>query len=584
MAVLPAHYIQELVARNDIADVISNRVSLKRNGRIYKGLCPFHSEKTPSFTVYPETQSYYCFGCGAGGDVVTYIKETENLSYTEAVKYLAQKSGMPLFDEDDTLSKQKSRIYQMNKITAKFFYENLNKKQGEIVRSYLRKRGLTDKTITNFGIGYSLDEWSSLLKLLRSKGFSQEEISLAYLGVKSKNADNYYDVFRNRVMFPIIDIRGNVIAFGARALGDDMPKYLNSGDTPVFKKSSNLFALNIARKSSKDFLILAEGYMDVIALHQAGYDNAVATLGTALTIGQVKLISTYTKKVVIAYDSDEAGQKATQKALSLFSQEEMEVQVLELKGAKDPDEYIKRFGKESFDALLQGANTAIDFELLKIRSKYDIKKADELVRYLTDAAEVLAKLKNPIEQDVYAARLSNETNTDKDSIKKQIANTRSKNYNKQKYIQRQNILKQGALQGIKVDYTQKSNTLPKVFLQQQLIYSLLKNNSFYKTIKDQIPPERFTDNALRDMYKTILQIIENEEKVEFVDMFHIISDDDKKILSQIIANNPDTIIEITDVQHYINRLLSEKLTQEEIKDMSNEDLASRLRDLKEKKK
>ncbi len=580
---IPAHYIQELVSRNDIYDIISSKVNLKRNGRTYKGLCPFHSERTPSFFVYPETQSYYCFGCGAGGDAINFIKETEGLSYIESIKFLASRSGMTLPDEDDDTSKIKSRIYQMNKIAAKFFYQSLNTDDGIKARSYLRKRGLLDKTIVNFGLGYSPNTWNTLVDLLKSNGFRLDEITNAYLGLTSKKG-SIYDAFRDRVMFPIIDLRGNVIAFGGRILDEGGPKYLNSGDTPVFKKSNNLFALNIARKSNRDSIILAEGYMDVIALHQAGFDNAVATLGTALTAQQAKLVGTYTKKVVIAYDSDEAGQKATKKAMELFSKEEIEVQVLEIEGAKDPDEFIKNFGVQRFEALLEGANNALDFELIKLRSNYDLKKTDDLVKYLTEATKILAKLKNSIEQDVYAARLSKETGTDKDSIKKQMEFHKNQYYKKDRYEKRQKLLKEGTASNVTVDLRQKGNTLSKVFLQQQIIYSLLHNNSLYEHIKEKISVEKFTDINLKEIFAVLLNLLKNNKNIEFIDLYQNISENQKNILSQIIARNQDTIVNKSDVDYYINSLLTSKLIASEALEKSPEELAKRFKDLKEKKR
>ncbi len=580
---IPAHYIQELVARNDIYDVVSSKVVLKRNGRTYKGLCPFHSERTPSFFVYPETQSYYCFGCGAGGDAINFIKETEGLSYIEAIKFMASKSGMSLPDEDDATSRIKSRIYEMNKIAARFFHQNLNSEEGMIARSYFRKRGLSDKTIVSFGLGYSKDSFNNLINLLKSKGFKEEEITNAYLGLISKKG-NLYDVFRARVIFPIIDLRGNVIAFGGRILDGDGPKYLNSGDTPVFKKSNNLFALNIARKSKREGIILAEGYMDVIALHQAGFDNAVATLGTALTPQQAKLVSTYTKKVIIAYDSDEAGQKATKKAMDLFSKEEVEIQVLEITGAKDPDEFIKLFGVQRFEALIEGANTALDFEIIKLKSKFDMKKPDEMVKYLNEASKILARLKNPIEQDVYAARLSRETGTDKDSIKKQIEHNKNQFYKKDRYEKNQKILKEGSSSKVSVDLKQKGNTLSKVFLQQQIIYSLLYNNSLYETVLNKLSASNFTDIDLKEIFSVFSTMYSNNKHIEFVDLYQNISENARRVLSQIMARNQDIIVTKNDLEHYINSLLISKLALSEASEKSPEEIALRLKELKEKKK
>ena len=309
---LSESFISELKARNDIEEVISSYVNVKRRGRNLVGLCPFHSEKTPSFTVYPDSQSFYCFGCGAGGDVVTFVKKIENLDYIEAVKSLAQRAGLAMPEDgyDDSYAKLKTRVLEINRETARFYHQCLISPVGKKALEYLRGRGLSDNTIRRFGLGFAPESWDAVIKHLRGKGFTFDEMAAAAVAVKSARG-SYYDQFRGRVIFPIIDIRGNVIAFGGRLMDGQGPKYLNSPDTPVFKKSRNLFALNYAKSSKESALILAEGYMDVVALHQAGFTNAVATLGTALTAEQARMISQYAAEVVIAYDSDGAGQKAT---------------------------------------------------------------------------------------------------------------------------------------------------------------------------------------------------------------------------------------------------------------------------------
>lgn len=315
--------------------------SLKEPGRLYKGLCPFHSERSPSFTVYPETQSYYCFGCGAGGDVIKFTMEINSLSYIEAVRFLAQGCGMSMPDEDDGRARVKSRILQMNKDAARYFYAKLNSDRGREARKYLRNRQLSDKTIVNFGLGYSgtADDWNGLINFLQSKGYTIKEMQSAFLAAPNKSGKGFHDTFHNRIMFPIINLQGNVIAFGGRRMGEEGgPKYLNSSDTPVFKKSNGLFALNLAKKSGKDYFILCEGYMDVISMHQAGFNSAVASLGTALTRQQARLIGDYTKKVVLAYDSDEAGQKATRRAHGTFCQRRCD-------GSGFADERRKRPGR-----------------------------------------------------------------------------------------------------------------------------------------------------------------------------------------------------------------------------------------------
>lgn len=581
---IPASYIQELVARNDIYDTISRYVSLQRTGRLYKGLCPFHSERSPSFMVYPETQSYYCFGCGAGGDVIKFTMEMNSLSYIEAVRYLAQRCGMSMPDEDDGQAKLKSRILQMNKLAARFFYDTLNSDAGRNARKYLRDRQLSDKTIVNFGLGYAPAEWQGLTNYLRSKGFTDEEMTRGYLAARNKNG-NLYDIFRDRVMFPIIDLRGNVIAFGGRRMGDEGgPKYLNSGDTPVFKKSNGLFALNLAKKSGKDTFILAEGYMDVIAMHQAGFDNAVATLGTALTSQQAKLIGDYAKKVIISYDSDEAGQKATRRAMEIFEKEEVTVQVLQMDGAKDPDEYIKKYGAQRFEMLLEGANSALDFQLLKLKNQYDIQNPEQRVEYLTKACDILAGLTNPIQQDVYCTRLANETSTDKASIKLQMDRAKAKNRRRETRKKEQELLRSGVGRQIKVDYRQKGNTMPKAFAQQQIICALIRDNSLYNDVRTKLSADNFTDSDMKRAYTAFANLIEQHMSVDYATLAYHMPEDSAKALAGIFARNADIIITGKDVQMHIENLLTAKLSQSEASEKSIDDLARRIKSLKEKKK
>ena len=326
---LSESFLQELKFKTDIEDIISGYVSLKKRGSTSIGLCPFHNEKTPSFTVYNDTQSFYCFGCGAGGDAVTFIKKIENLDYIDAVKLLAQRAGIQMPDDatyDDSLSKKRRRILEINRETAKFYYSYMMSPQGKTGLDYYLNRGLSLNTIKRFGLGYAPNDWDSLLKHLKSKGFKPSEMVDADVVKVGKN-NRYYDTFRNRVMTPIIDVRGNVIAFGGRVLDDSKPKYINTSDTLVYKKTNELFALNLAKDNCAESLILCEGYMDVIAMHQAGFQNAVAGCGTALTNEQVRLISRYTKEVILAYDADEAGQKALNKAIGLFKNTDVKVKI-----------------------------------------------------------------------------------------------------------------------------------------------------------------------------------------------------------------------------------------------------------------
>ncbi len=581
---IPAVYIQELVARNDIYDTISRYVSLQRAGRLYKGLCPFHSERSPSFMVYPETQSYYCFGCGAGGDVIKFTMEMNNLSYIEAVRLLAQQSGMPMPDEDDGQARLKRRVLEMNKLAARYFHNRLKSEAGANARKYLRDRQLSDKTIINFGLGYAPQGWQNLTDYLKSKGFNENEIISAYLGAKGKNG-GIYDIFRDRIIFPIIDLRGNVIAFGGRRMGDEGgPKYLNSGDTPVFKKSNGLFALNLAKKSGKDAFILAEGYMDVIALHQRGFNNAVATLGTALTGQQAKLIGDYARKVIISYDSDEAGQKATRRAMEIFGKEDITVQVLAMEGAKDPDEYIKKFGRQRFEMLLNGANSALDFSLLKLKKQYDISNPEQRVEYLTKACEVLAGLKNPIQQDVYCQRLATETGTDKASIKSQMENIEKIKRRQRKNKREKEMLRSGVGRNIKIDYRQKDNTMPKAFAQQQIICAVIRDSRLFEKVKNRLSPARFTDGDMREVYTRYIALTEQGIQVSYPVLASGLSDTAAKTLGGIFARNADIIITEKDVDKHIENLLTAKLSQSEASEKSVDEIAERLKLLKEKKK
>ena len=353
---IPREIIDEIVYRNNIEDVISSYVTLKRAGSNFKGNCPFHSERTPSFTVFPATKSFYCFGCGAGGDVISFTMRAENLEYVDALELLAQKSGItiPKDKVDAPTGPSRKRVLEMNLDAAKFFRSCLFDKNigGEAMKYLTETRQLSTSTIRRFGLGYSPNDFGALTNHMHKLGYTDEELTVGFLCGKSKKTGRTYDYFRNRVIFPIIDTIGNVIGFGGRVMDGSEPKYLNTSDTPAFKKSNNLFALNFAKANAEEQLILCEGYMDVIALHAAGFENAVATLGTAITPSQARIFAKYTKKVIITYDSDNAGQAAADKAMRYLAEVGVEVRVLRLSGAKDPDEYIKKFGKESFHNML----------------------------------------------------------------------------------------------------------------------------------------------------------------------------------------------------------------------------------------
>ena len=403
--------IDEIKFRNSIENVVSSYVTLKRAGSNYSAACPFHSEKTPSFVVFPSTQSFHCFGCGVGGDAISFVMRAENIDYVSAIKVLAQRSGIVLPDDVDGSLREKGvsrqRVLDMNREAAVFFNKCLmDESFGEKAREYLyKKRGLSPALIKHFGIGFAPDTFGMLHDHLKKLGYSDEEMYVGFLCGKSKKG-TAYDYFRNRIMFPIIDVSGNVVAFGGRVMDNSEPKYLNTSDTPAFKKSRNLFALNFAKTKCEELLILCEGYMDVISLHAAGFENAVATLGTAITSEQARIFSKYTKKVVISYDSDAAGQRAADKAFTLLQEVGIEVKILKMSGAKDPDEYIKTFGAAKFKELLNSSMTKFDHMYEKVIAKYNILDDQDKIKAAAELCKIIAGFSSEIERDVYAVKVA----------------------------------------------------------------------------------------------------------------------------------------------------------------------------------
>ena len=424
---VPSEFIDELVARSDIVDVVSDYVRLTQKGGSYWGLCPFHGEKTASFHVVPDRQLYHCFGCGKGGGVISFVMEMENLPYLDALRLLAKRANLefPEGDVDETARRRRGRLLALNKEAARYFHSQLWSPIGEEGLNYLRRRGLSKGTLTRFGLGYAPESWDSLINTMTQKGFSKSDLLEAGLAVSNKKG-GIYDRFRDRVMFPIIDLRGDVIGFGGRVLGDGTPKYLNSPDTPVFNKSRNLFALNLAKNTKLGRIVLTEGYMDTISLYQAGFDCAVASLGTSLTADHAKLLSRFTKEVVICYDSDQAGVQAADRAIPLLEKTGLKVRVLRVTGAKDPDEYIKTYGPEAFGRLLDRSENYMEYNLDQLESKYDLNDPVQKAEYARAAAEMLARLDSPVEQEVFAAQVSQRTGVGKDAVLQEIKQARNR--------------------------------------------------------------------------------------------------------------------------------------------------------------
>lgn len=424
----PESFIKELTERSDIADVVSAYVRLtKKSGSNLFGLCPFHSEKTPSFSVAPDKQIYHCFGCGKGGSVINFIMEIENLSYPDAVRFLARRAGMAVpEDEKDENYSRRERMLQLNRAAARFFYEQLSVPHGEPARQYIIKRDISPAMVTRFGLGFAPDSWDALVLAMQKKGYTKPELLDAGLARASKKGGGVYDTFRNRLMFPVIDIRGSVIGFSGRILGDGEPKYMNSPETLVFSKSHNLFAMNLAKKSKMGYIILSEGNIDVVALHQAGFDCAVASLGTSLTPEQARLISRYVNEAVIAYDGDQAGQKASQRAIGILQQLDIKVRVLRMTGAKDPDEYIKKFGASAFENLLRRSESHIEYRLADIAAKYDLKTDESRVAFIKDATGLIAGLPSTVEREVYARKAADMAKVSGDTVAAEVERIRKK--------------------------------------------------------------------------------------------------------------------------------------------------------------
>lgn len=530
-------FLQELKMKTDIEDVISTYVTLKRRGATLVGLCPFHNEKTPSFTVYPATQSFYCFGCGAGGDAITFVKKIENLDYLDAVKTLAQRAGLQMPQEgfDDSLSKRRRRILEMNREAARFYHSVLLSPEGKVGYDYYIGRALSAATINHFGLGFAPNQWDALLKYMRAKGYQPAELVDA--GLARKGQKGYYDNFRNRVMTPIIDVRGNVIAFGGRVLDDSKPKYINTGDTLVYKKTNELFALNFAKDSKEDALILCEGYMDVIAMHQAGFTNAVAGCGTALTTEQVRLISRYAKEVILTYDADEAGQKALQKAMTLFDQTDVKVRIPALVGGKDPDEIIRTYGRDKFKGMLEGASNETEFRLLALRRQYNLATTQGKIDFIGGALQILATLP-PVEQDLYLSRLSEELGVERQNMKVQLQDLVARQGNRREKREFNRIVQENMRKTARETMATDAS-LRKLRAEDRLISLLLRYPDCSRLCKD-FDPQWLTPGFAQRVFTLILQRLENGDGTELMDLRDRLTDDEMGRLSGIIARGGES--------------------------------------------
>lgn len=581
-------FLEELHEKNPIEEVVSSYVALKRSGRMLSGLCPFHNEKTPSFFVYPETSSFYCFGCGAGGDVISFVRSIENLDYIDSVKFLADRAGMSVPDNGvvDLSGALKKRIFEANRAAAHYFHETLFKDGGKQQLAYLEKRGVSQKMITRFGLGAAPEGWHNLSDHLQSLGFKKEELVAANLmRYSDKNGKRYYyDAFSNKVMFPVVDLRGNVVAFGGRVLDNSKPKYINTSDTLVYKKSRELFALNLAKNGNNGKLILCEGYMDVIALHSAGFTNAVAGLGTALTPEQVSLISRYAQEVYLCYDSDEAGQKAVRAALALLSKTGMKVKVIRLEGGKDPDEIIKNHGADKFRRLLEAADNDIEYKLSAARDKYITETADGRVGYLKEATAILASY-GALERDIYSSKLSDELGVSKDAILSQIsreAKKRGKQRERNEFSEEQ---KRSREMNNILD-SQRNKNMRAAKAEDVILITLLNNSSFYSKLKDELSEGLFVTPLNKRLAGLIFSRLSEGESVDLPYLSQYLDSGEAGAVARLFANKHFVSNTVSECLDCINVLKEEqeKLKKQNPAELKDSDFVNFFNELRNKEK
>ena len=556
-------FLTELAERNDIVDVVSEYVSLgKRSGANYFGLCPFHNEKTPSFSVSPDKQIYYCFGCGKGGGVINFMMEIEQLSFPEAVDRLAKRAGIPVPEqEDDAQSRHRARLYEVNKAAARYFYEQLYAPGGAGAREYVRTRRISRKTATSFGLGYAPDSFDALLTALREKGFTDREMSEADL-IRPGSRGGFYSTFRNRLVFPVIDVRGNVTGFSGRIIGDGEPKYLNTKDTPVFTKGRLLFGLNLARKSKSDYMILVEGNVDVVSLHQAGFDSAVASLGTSLTKEQAQLLSRYKKEVVLAYDNDGAGAKAAQRAIDIFEKLDVKVKVLRWEGVKDPDEYIKTKGADAFRDLIDRSESQIDFRLMNIERKYDLSSPEQKVDFLREATKLIASFPGSVERQVYSVRVAELAGIPPAAVSKEVETQRRRLLSgARREAERQNrptVVAQPSDRALRYDNPTSASA------EEGVIRLLYLDPALASEAESSLRQEDFTSETLGHLFSVLLERIRNHHAINTTVLSEALSGPEMSLLVSILNKPENLSIAKTTLQDYIKTIRE----QQERKDTS----------------
>ncbi len=585
---IPESVINEIKYRNDLETVMAPYVNLKRRGKNLVGLCPFHNEKTPSFTVYPENGSFYCFGCGAGGDVFSFVRLIENLDYIEAVKLLAERSGVALPEDgyDDSMQRLRNTVYEINREAAKFFHRYLMSDGGKPMLDYLIGRGLSLSTIKHFGLGAAPDSWDMLINHLKQKGFSISDMMQANVIGKSQRG-TYYDRFRKRVMFPIINIRGKVIGFSGRAMpGEDKAggKYVNTSDTPVYKKSENLFGMNFAKNHCDEYLILVEGNMDVISLHQAGFPNTVAALGTAFTPEQAKLISRYTKEIVLTMDADAAGQKAIRRAGEILASTGLNVRVITIPDAKDPDEYIKKYGCDRFRALIEGAVSELEYKLAAAVEGIDVDSDDGKLRYVKRAARILAETEDPLARDLYIRRLAEQYGFTKNTVEDFVNRIRRENRKKQ---QRDEFSSLMAPRFTKNDVNpEKREHYAAASAEEAVIAVLLQHPDLFERAYESLKPDDMTTSVNRRIFKIICERLLAGGAIDISDFGTALNPSEMGYLTSLLNSEKGSKNAEKVLNDSIKVILDEETrkSSSDIKEMSLDDWQRNLQQIIDRKK
>ena len=572
----PPQFLDELAARNPIEEVVGQYVNLKRSGSNLFGLCPFHGEKTPSFSVAPDKGIFYCFGCHKGGSVINFEMEIEGLSYPDAVRALAQRAGMEVPDDEQyrAVYQRQERLWALNKEAARFFVKELYGPAGREGLAYAQKRGMSKGTLTRFGIGFAPAGWRNLCDAMKAKGYTEEELLAA--GVASEKDKNTYDRFRNRLMFPIIDVRGNVIGFGGRVMDDSKPKYLNSPETMIFNKRKNLFALNIAKKTKLGYMILVEGYMDAIALHQYGFDCAVASLGTSLTEEHALLLSRYTQQIVLIYDGDEAGQNATKRAIPMLEKAGLQVKVLQMRDAKDPDEYLKKFGADKFRILLEDSANRVEYQLRAIERKYDLKVDEDRVKFITEAAELVSSLPNAVQREVYGNRVAEAAGVSSEAVRLEIGRISKRHINKEKKKQERISLAPAIAKQPK-SKTIRYDDVKSAMAEENVIAQCMKDAGLMEEVSD-LDSSVFSSPLLGKVFDQMKAQYRAGKEPSFAALTDL-NEDEMAHIAGVLQRNDDVVSEkaLTDSVMVI------KDRHESKNNGTDEALLARMRELQERK-